>query len=211
MLVRLFVLILFVASPAWIWSKAYADKTVHCDAVDKKASVGVANAVAVSLTTGEKTCSFSISGASVDSRERPEFIEGLNDLLAGDLDSLSRSSQKLSSLRKLLFPGRSDDRNFIITYENAVSNYYSDFGACIKEFRSGVGNPFFSREIGFERNDASCRIAKDSSSSSGGPVRVDGTDDPVLIMRVSLRDYGGHFVLIPGELIKRGQRGGRVQ
>ena len=79
-----------------------ADRTYSCTAVQDKASVGVSSGHSVSVTTGTRTCNFSVDGASTDANARQAFLGAMNELLAGNLDNLSRSSPNRDALKALL-------------------------------------------------------------------------------------------------------------
>jgi hypothetical protein len=180
-----------------------ASNTYTCVAVDKKASVAADTARSVSITTGDKTCYFSVDSAPVDSRHQPEFVKGINELLAGRLDNLSKSSPNKDALRQMLLPQSSDDSNLRIAFENAFDNDLSTFGTCISQFRAGQqptagSQPNFicGRATGFSGDPFSLKH----------PVYVEGNGADVLELGVVLSGRG-YYLFVPNELLSRGKQG----
>ena len=201
---RLFLLASLCLMPL-MSTPAYADKTVTCTAVDKKAAVGVSDTTSVAVTVGDKTCSFSIGGASVNAREKQAFVQGINDLLAGNFDNLSAGSQKADSFSILLAPGKDDDQSFIVSFNNVSRNHLSDFGRCIRAFRSGTSS-IMSFTGGFQNSSVMCRMAPPQGSWSE-PISVVGA-----MLQIGVVVQGtGYFVLISPELIQAGDRGYRLR
>jgi hypothetical protein len=180
-----------------------ASKTYTCTAVDRKASVGADTARTVSVTTGDKACFFSVDSASVDSKYQQAFVRGINELLAGKLDNLSKSSINKDALRQMLVPQSIDDFNLRVSFDNAFDMYLMDFGTCIRQFRAGQ-QASFSGQSNFVCGSATASNGDPLSRKHPVIVERDGAD--VLELGVVLNGKG-YYLFVPNELLQRGKEG----
>jgi hypothetical protein len=187
--------------------------TYSCTAVDNKAVLGAKDSDSVSITTGKKTCSFSVNGASVDQKGvPPDFMNAINAFLGGQLDSLSQNSSAAGSLTFLLLGpnGSQSDRTQI---EEALRPSLQDISKCISSAR------YYSDTISFtsgpssvENDRLTCKFISPSEkppSKSFGPVEVTATD-AVLRLGVKVGDQT-HLIFLPSQLIQRGKAGFRFR
>ena len=183
--------------------------TYNCTAVDNKASVGVKDSESVSITTGKKTCSFSVSGATVDQKGAPDLLNALNSLLAGNFDNLSQNDAGALAMLLVGPGGSQSDRADI---ENVVKPYAADISKCISSTRNYSDKiSFTSGPSSVEKDRLSCRVLPqgDKPSKPFGQVEVLATD-PVLQLGVQAGDKT-YLVFIPFQLMQRGKAGFKLR
>ena len=134
--------------------------TYNCTAVDKKASVGVSSNDSVTISTGNKTCSFSVNGNSVDSKTMAEARTGLN-LLA-----TSAANDITLQLAALLFsPLEASPDNLKGLLVQKLSHYRSDIDSCLRAFQSQSSFSF-----GVFGSDVFCSFVRSSAPLQIGPI-----------------------------------------
>jgi hypothetical protein len=183
--------------------------TFSCTAVDNKASVGVKDGESVSITTGKKTCSFSVGGASVDQKGAPDLLNALNALLAGNLDNLSRNDSGALAMLLVGPGGSQSDRTDI---DNVVKPWVAEISKCISTSRSYSDKiSFTSGPTSVEKDRLSCKVLPQAERPSKpfGQVEVLATD-PVLQIGVEAGDKA-YLVFIPYQLMQRGKAGFRYR
>jgi hypothetical protein len=203
-----FLLSITVLAP--MFSGASVASTYSCTAVDSKASVGVKDGESVSVVTdtSRKTCSFSVSGATVDQRAPvQDFVAALNTLLSGGFDRLSRGETRgLADL--LVGPDQSRGGSDV---ERALNDYVSEISSCISSARQYSDTiSFTSGPTSFERGDVSCKVlpVADSPVRSFGQVEVIASD-PILQIGVQ-SGRQTYLVFLSFQLLERGKRGFRI-
>jgi hypothetical protein len=194
---------------AFIPSSTHAS-TFTCTAVDDKASVGANETV--SITTERKICRFSVGGASVDqSAPPPDFLNALNGLLAGQMDSSNNITEAMVA-NLLMGPGGSQASRSQIG--NTVRPLLQDISRCIADARYNADRGFFNDSSSpFERDGVSCQTLSASSNRSPprpiGFVQVAPTE-LMLRLAIQLRDQT-YQIFIPARAILRGKAGFRYQ
>jgi hypothetical protein len=186
--------------------------TYSCTAVDNKAVLGTKDSDSVSITTGKKTCAFSINGASVDQKSAPpDFLNALNMLLAGQLDNFSQSSSEVALTLLLMGPNGSQSEKSQI--ENALRPSLQDIGKCIASARQYSDTiSFTGGPSSVESNQLTCTFlprTEKGPSKAFGPVEVIATD-AILRLGVQVGDQT-HLIFIPSQLIQRGKGGFRLK
>ncbi|MGO7661626.1 hypothetical protein ACC697_04010 [Rhizobium ruizarguesonis] len=185
-------------------STAFAgDKTYTCSAVDRQASLGVSDRSAVSVTTGNKTCSFSVDGSAVDGNARRQFLNAMNSLFGGGFDNSNPEAFK----NLLLAIPLARSQGSLHDFDNQFRSASSDLSDCIAGFRNGSSRSFDNQGI-------SCETIDSSGSVGGFPVSVEWEGrGRVLVIGVELSsgyDRGqGALLFIPEELMLQGMLGFR--
>jgi len=183
--------------------------TYTCTAVDNKASVGVKDSESVSITTGRKTCSFSVSGADVDHKGAPDLVNALNFILAGDLDN---PSQNDAGALAVLLAGSGGSQSDRADIEQTIKPYVTEIGKCISSTRHYSDNiSFTSGPTSIENERLSCIVLPraDKVSKPFGQVQVLATD-AVLQFGVQAGDKT-YLVFIPFQLMQRAKAGFRFR
>lgn len=174
--------------------------TYSCTAVDKKASVGVADSSSVSITTGDKTCQFSVNGATVSSSKEAaaEFRQQLNRLFDKGLSSFG--SSELPALQSLIMGPFKSGQAYV--FENTVRSRANDFERCLSSRGQNGFDDSFS--------GSSCRAYGPGEARRGFHGIAVENDVPILVL--STRVSGQQYILVlPYPLLDAGQAGFRFR
>jgi len=188
-----------------IGSTSFAgDKTYTCSAVDRQASLGVSDRSSVSVTTGDKTCRFSVDGSAVDGNSRRKFLEAMNSLFSGGLDYNSNTETFKNLLLAIPFSQSQGSSTYLDSMFLSAASGLSD---CIAGFRNGSERSYDSQGI-------SCETIETNTSVSGFPVNIQ-SENPGRVLVIGVELSGGYdggqgaLLFIPEELMYLGMRGFR--
>jgi hypothetical protein len=174
-------------------------KTYSCTAVDKKASLGVSDSASVSVTTGDKTCQFSVDGSSVNGKTTAEFRGLLNRVLDSRASALGK--QDIEALQFLImgpvFSGGS------VSFRNSFGNVANDLGRCLQSRgQQSVENHSSGLLCKMFRSDDLKR-----RSFSGVSVESNGS---LLVISATI-DRQTHLLFIPSTLFQLADGGFRFR
>jgi hypothetical protein len=170
------------------------------------------------MSTSRKTCKFNIDGASSQQSSSssstgfsPSNRESLNSLLAGDFDSLTKSSTNHSAFIQLMvgaFEPLSFVQNQKVSFFNSFGTILADVGACIASARKDRNS---SRTVstdrffcGVLRPDQPNAIARPSL----GHIEVAPTQ-ALLAIYMSLGEQT-YALFVPQTVLEKGRLGFRL-
>lgn len=186
--------------------------TYTCTAVDKKALLGISSSASVSVSSQDKTCTFSVDGESPTGKQSPEFVNAMNQVLSGSINSSTLSPEMFAALLVGPFLADGQASSISSSFRNSFGTSIRDVQECLRNFHQNFDS---SPTSGISRDNLVCRVlVRPPSGGNVGTVSSFGAieiqvSEPTLQLAIVF-EQRSFSLFIPARLIAAGVRGYRL-